>query len=191
MAQPPEPLKDAGEPVAPDGWMARYGSALRRYFAKRVPPAEAEDLVQDVFLAMQVRGEIRDPEQADRYLFRVAANALARRRQRQRWDWAHPEELDGGFAPRDELHPERIMLDRERLAQFTAAHGRGLHPPPLRGDDLPRDRPPHGGVGAHGRALRLARHALASSVAWMRRMARETKCSTVRTDTPMRRAISR
>ena len=91
MAQPPEPLKDAGEPVAPDGWMARYGSALRRYFAKRVPPAEAEDLVQDVFLAMQVRGEIRDPEQADRYLFRVAANALARRRQRQRWDWAHHE----------------------------------------------------------------------------------------------------
>ncbi|HEX5775127.1 MAG TPA: sigma-70 family RNA polymerase sigma factor [Caulobacteraceae bacterium] len=121
MAQPPEPLKDAGEPVQADSWMAQYGPALRRYFAKRVPPAEAEDLVQDVFLAMQVRGEIRDPDQADRYLFRVAANALARRRQRQRWDWAHHEELDGGFAPRDELHPERIMLDRERLAQFTAA----------------------------------------------------------------------
>ena len=50
--------------------MARYGSALRRYFAKRVPPAEAEDLVQDVFLAMQVRGEIRDPEQADREIAR-------------------------------------------------------------------------------------------------------------------------
>lgn len=100
--------------------MTRYAPALRRYFAKRVPPAEAEDLVQDVFLAMQVRGEIRDLEQADRYLFRVAANTLARRRQRQRWDWAHHEELDG-FAPRDDLHPERIMLDRERLSQFTLA----------------------------------------------------------------------
>ena len=121
MAQPPEPLKDAIAPPVRDGWMAQYAPALRRYFAKRVPPAEAEDLVQDVFLAMQVRGEIRDPDQADRYLFRVAANALARRRQRQRWDWAHHEALDGGFAPIDDLHPERIMLDRERLAQFTTA----------------------------------------------------------------------
>lgn len=125
MAQPPEPLKDATPPPPREtemrAWLDRYGPALRRYFAKRVSPAEAEDLVQDVFLAMQVRGEIRDPEQADRYLFRVAANALARRRQRQRWDWAHHETLDGGFNPVDDLHPERIMLDRERLAQFTAA----------------------------------------------------------------------
>lgn len=120
MAQPPEPLKDADEQARLGAWMADYGPALRRYFAKRVPPAEAEDLVQDVFVAMQVRGEIRDPEQADRYLFRVAANALARRRARQRWDWAGHETLEG-FAPRDDLHPERIMLDRERLAQFTAA----------------------------------------------------------------------
>jgi len=120
MAQPPEPLQDASAPPR-DGWMAQYGPALRRYFAKRVAPAEAEDLVQDVFVAMQVRGEINDPDQADRYLFRVAANALARRRQRQRWDWASHEGLDGGFAPVDDLHPERVMLGRERLAQFTAA----------------------------------------------------------------------
>jgi RNA polymerase sigma factor (sigma-70 family) len=125
MAQPPEPLKDAAPPAAREAemraWMGEYGPALRRYFAKRVPPAEAEDLVQDVFLAMQVRGQIRDPEQADRYLFRVAANALARRRQRQRWDWASHEGLEGGFGPIDDLHPERILLDRERLAQLSTA----------------------------------------------------------------------
>lgn len=122
MGQPPKPLKDEGHPppAATGEWLSQYGPALRRYFAKRVPPAEAEDLVQDVFLAMQVRGEIRDPEQADRYLFRVAANALARRRQRQRWDWGGHEALEG-FAPVDDLHPERIMLDRERLARFTTA----------------------------------------------------------------------
>jgi RNA polymerase sigma factor (sigma-70 family) len=124
MRPPPEPLSDAnaraaqGEEMA--AWMAEYGPALRRYFQKRVPPSEAEDLVQDVFLAMQVRGQIRDPEQADRYLFRVAANALARRRSRQTWDWAGHQMLDG-FTPVDELSPERIMLGRERLGQFTKA----------------------------------------------------------------------
>ena len=124
MASPPNPSREDNRAVRDEdlqAWMVLYGPALRRYFQKKASAAEAEDLVQDVFLAMQVRGEIRDPEQADRYLFRVAANALARRRQRQRWDWAHHEALDGGFAPIDDLHPERIMLDRERLAQFTTA----------------------------------------------------------------------
>lgn len=120
MAQPPKPRTDEPRQADLSAWMVEYGPALRRYFAKRAPPAEAEDLVQDVFVAMQVRGEIRDPDQADRYLFRVAANALARRRARQRWDWSGHEDLDS-FAPRDDLHPERIMLDRERLSQFNAA----------------------------------------------------------------------
>ena len=120
MAQPPEPLKDAGEPLPPDGWMARYGPALRRYFAKRAPPGEAEDLVQDVFLAMQVRGEIRDPDQADRYLFRVAANMLTRRSQARTWDWADHagiEELELF----DELSPERSLIAKEDLSRLMAA----------------------------------------------------------------------
>ena len=56
--------------------MAQYAPALRRYFAKRVPPAEAEDLVQDVFLSMQVRGQIRDPEQALRSSVRVLSDLV-------------------------------------------------------------------------------------------------------------------
>src|SRR5512146_1226137 len=67
--------------------MARYGPALRRYFLKRVSPLEAEDLVQDVFVAMQVRGGVDDVEHVNRYLFRIAANVMARRRIRPSWDW--------------------------------------------------------------------------------------------------------
>ena len=76
--------RDEGPPALSEAalaeLMARYGPALRRYFQKRVSPAEAEDLVQDVFVAMQVRGGIDDVENVDRYLFRIAANVLARRR---------------------------------------------------------------------------------------------------------------
>ena len=60
-------------------WMVRYGPALRRYFQKRVGHAEAEDLVQDVFLAMQSRGAGAQIENVEGYLFRIAATVLARR----------------------------------------------------------------------------------------------------------------
>jgi len=59
--------------------MAQYGPALRAYFRKKAGAAEAEDLVQDVFVAMQARGGVEDIEHVGRYLFRVAANVLARR----------------------------------------------------------------------------------------------------------------
>ena len=124
MTQPTEPLAEpalSGRDAELRAWVAEYGPALRRYFQKRAPPAEAEDLVQDVFLAMQVRGAIRDPDQADRYLFRVAANALARRRGRRTWDWAGHLDLETGYGPVDDLSPERILLDRERLAQLMRA----------------------------------------------------------------------
>ncbi|MBW8860657.1 MAG: RNA polymerase subunit sigma-24, partial [Caulobacter sp.] len=42
-------------PARPDlgAWMAVHGPRLRRYFARRAPRADAEDLVQDVFLRVQ------------------------------------------------------------------------------------------------------------------------------------------
>lgn len=124
MAQPPRRAEEedaAGEDI--HAWSLRYGPALRRYFQKRVGAAEAEDLVQDVFLAMQVRGRIDDPDKVDRYLFRVAAHLLARRRQRKGWDWPAHAELDELAAPPDELSPERILIASERLSRLMAALG--------------------------------------------------------------------
>jgi len=125
MAQPSNPPDDTREP---DGrgeemraWMVRYGPALRRYFEKRVGRAEAEDLVQDVFVAMQVRGSLDEPEKVDRYLFRVAAHMLARRRQRGGWNWSAHAELADEDAPPDELSPERILIANERLSRLMTA----------------------------------------------------------------------
>jgi RNA polymerase sigma-70 factor (ECF subfamily) len=125
MAQPSNPPDDTREDDARAeemrAWMVRYGPALRRYFEKRVGRAEAEDLVQDVFVAMQVRGALDEPEKVDRYLFRVAAHILARRRQRGGWNWSAHAELDDEGSPPDELSPERILIANERLARLMSA----------------------------------------------------------------------
>ena len=121
MAQPTNPFANAAHAAELHNWMVRYGPALRRYFQKRVGHAEAEDLVQDVFVAMQVRGSLDEPEKVDRYLFRVAAHILARRSQRQGWNWSGHAELGDIDAPPDELSPERILIANERLARLMEA----------------------------------------------------------------------
>jgi len=97
-------------------WMAEYGPALRRYFRRSVGQGEAEDLVQEVFLAMQVRGAHEDVENASGYLFRIAANLLAKRRQREPWHWERHAGLEGIYEPREEINPERTLIARQAAA---------------------------------------------------------------------------
>ncbi|MGE5566348.1 MAG: RNA polymerase sigma factor [Parcubacteria group bacterium] len=100
--------------------MARYGPALRRYFLKRVSPLEAEDLVQDVFVAMQVRGGVDDVEHVNRYLFRIAANVMARRRMRPTWDWRDGRRsLDDMPDLVEEVSPERALIGKEAIEQLV------------------------------------------------------------------------
>ena len=99
-------------------WITEYGPALRRYFEKRVSPSEAEDLVQDVFLSMQVRGSGESIDNVKGYLFRVAANVLARRR------YAYPilgRALTPGDERVEELSPERVLLAKEALDRVLVA----------------------------------------------------------------------
>lgn len=121
MGQPSKPPTGPTHAEDMQAWIVTYGPALRRYFQKRVGPAEAEDLVQDVFLAMQVRGSLDEPEKVDRYLFRVAAHILARRQSRQSWNWAAHAELGELDGPPDELSPERILIANERLSRLMSA----------------------------------------------------------------------
>jgi RNA polymerase sigma factor (sigma-70 family) len=124
MAQPPRSDDNGAASLRQEqlsGWTVKYAPALRRYFEKRVGTNEAEDLVQEVFLAMQVRGAIEEPEKADRYLFRVAAHMLAKRRERATWNWAEHATLDDIFEPTDNISPERVLIGQERLARLMAA----------------------------------------------------------------------
>ena len=104
------------------GWKAQYGPALRRYFLKKVGANDADDLVQDVFLSLQVRGASGgEIDNIEGYLFRMAANALVRRHQRQTWNWAEHDLLEELDDLSDDVSPERVLLGKEQLANVLAA----------------------------------------------------------------------
>ena len=121
MGAPPDPRTPDQDP--PSGevqrWAQQYGPALRRYFQKKVNAAEAEDLVQNVFLNIQARGEdVGTIENIEGYLFRTAANVLARRLGRDAWNADPLVEL---LEPRDELSPERALIAKQRLERVIEA----------------------------------------------------------------------
>ena len=99
-----------------------YAPGLRRYFSKRVPASEIDDLVQEVFLRMQVHGSGATVGHLGRYLFTVAASVLGdRARRRAVRHHATHETLEEIHHPTEELSPERVLLDREALEVVVAA----------------------------------------------------------------------
>jgi RNA polymerase sigma-70 factor (ECF subfamily) len=105
-------------------WLDQYGPALRRHFRKRGAGADTEDLVQEVFLRLQIGAARASIEQIDRYIFRVANNVLISRYRHDRVEGGPfrapmPDEIE---AP-ELLSPERILLSRERWDRFVAALG--------------------------------------------------------------------
>ena len=118
MGQPPEHAQQRAAGIDPAelrGWMERYGPGLRRYFAKRVPPAEAEELVQDVFLAMHARSAADPIDNVQGYLFRIAANLLSKRHDVGQTGIDDLHDLAEGFSP------ERILIGRQEAARVLVA----------------------------------------------------------------------
>ena len=107
--------------AAASNW-EKYVPALRRYFAKRIPASDVDDLVQEVLLRMQTQDSGTVIEHLDRYLFTVAASVLTdkRRRQAVRCQSSH-ETLTELHHPIEEISPERVLLDREALRMVVAA----------------------------------------------------------------------
>jgi RNA polymerase sigma factor (sigma-70 family) len=105
-----------------EGTWGKHVPALRRYFAKRVPAGDIDDLVQEVLLRMQAHHSRPIIEHLDRYLFTVAASVLSDQRRRQlvrhRSDHETLTELEH---PVEELSPERVLLDQEALCTAVAA----------------------------------------------------------------------
>jgi len=98
-----------------------YTPGLRRYFSKRVPAGDIDDLVQEVFVRMQAHHADPAIEHLDRYLFTVAASVLTdqARRRAVRHEIAH-ESLEE-HQPTEERTPERVLLDREALDLVVSA----------------------------------------------------------------------
>ena len=121
MGAPPDPRVDDQAPLSREveGWAQQYGPALRRYFQKKVNATEAEDLVQNVFLNIQSRGaEAGAIENVEGYLFRTAANVLARRLGRDAWNG---DPLTVVVEPQDELSPERCSANQPAAAASASS----------------------------------------------------------------------
>jgi RNA polymerase sigma factor (sigma-70 family) len=87
---------------------------LRRYFRRRVPACDVDDLVQEVFTSLHARRTEDAVEDLQRYLFTVANHAVARRLS---------QETRRGAVELTDIHqdqeasPERAYLARERLSK--------------------------------------------------------------------------
>lgn len=127
-SSPKHPLETAGradEQSAWDeqlcAWMNQYGPGLRRFLAKRVTPSEADDLVQEVFLALRARSATTDIRNVEGYLFKTAVSVLARQRRRRTWRWGEQEPLGDHEDLQDEVSPERVAIGRDRVRRIIEA----------------------------------------------------------------------
>ncbi len=102
-------------------WAIQYAPALRRYFSRRAGASDIDDLVQEVFLKLQVRGATSDIENVEGYLFKTAANVLGQRRRYPTWAWGKQEGLEEVADLADDLSPERILIGKESLNAMMKA----------------------------------------------------------------------
>lgn len=102
-------------------WMVQFGPALRRYFLRRAAAAEADDLVQEVFVKLQARGATSEIENVERYLFRTAASVLADRHRQPGWRWGSQEGVETADGLVDEVSPERIVISRQAVSLIVSA----------------------------------------------------------------------
>ncbi|WP_082584922.1 RNA polymerase sigma factor [Caulobacter sp. Root655] len=112
----PDPLKARSQPPKLD--LLAYEPGLRRYFRRRAPAAQVDDLVQEVFARLL---SLRDPAAVldlERYIFVVAASVLSRQYRRQE-PWDGVDDLEA-LSPDDGLTPERSLIGKEGLEAVLA-----------------------------------------------------------------------
>ena len=99
-------------PFLEDERVALHSRALQRYFTKRVPIGEVDDLVQEVLANLHSRQKSTPIENVQGYLFTIASNVLARRHHKNAQmpyaDGEVPEQIDP-------FSPERILIGQQCL----------------------------------------------------------------------------
>ena len=121
--------RDQVEGLTREALDARYRRPLTAFFMRRAASrADAEDLVQEVFIRLLARGGA-DIESADSFVFAIAGNLLrdrARMAQTRRASAHDP--VDTAFdtdhvddALVEHCAPDRVLLDKERLHLVTRA----------------------------------------------------------------------
>ena len=100
----------------------RHLGAVRRFFQKRAPATEVDDLVQDVAIRMHARRDSRPIDNIEGYLFQTAHSVLADRGRRaaSRCQSRH-EPLEEYHHPVEDRSPARVLEGREQWALLLAA----------------------------------------------------------------------
>lgn len=98
-------------------------ASLTQYFRRRVrDAAEVDDLVQEVFLRLVVRGEGEAVDHVQGYIFQTAASVLADRRRRRIVRHADDHlPFDPEEHGEADFDAEHLLLERERLRSAAVA----------------------------------------------------------------------
>lgn len=98
---------------------ASYDAPLRRYFLRRgAYPDQAEDLVQEVYTRLVAMRSTQKIDNAQAYIFRIAANLMTDtyRKNARQPAWANEVfDEETHYSPSNDFSPERILLGREQL----------------------------------------------------------------------------
>jgi RNA polymerase sigma factor (sigma-70 family) len=123
MALPTDSDRNA-PPATPDleAWLVQFGPGLRRYFTKRAGAADADDLVQEVFVRLHARAAGGQVDNVERYLFTVANHVLiSRHRHDSARPWSRQSQLLDTMAPVEDVTPERVLIGRQEYQRMIEA----------------------------------------------------------------------
>lgn len=118
--------RQASSKCAPDpesvARLAAFRPSLLRFFRRRVrDPAEAEDLVQDVFVRLAQRGSLNDLDNLAAYIFETASSVVVDRGRRRRTRAADVHDpFDAEQHGGADFAPDRVLEGRERLRRASA-----------------------------------------------------------------------
>lgn len=97
-------------PATTEELWQRFGADLRRFIALRVSePADAEDVLQDVFVKIHARLDtVQDEERVAAWMYQIARNAIVdfHRRHRDTWDLSEITDREADDAPDDTVELE-------------------------------------------------------------------------------------
>jgi RNA polymerase sigma-70 factor (ECF subfamily) len=120
VAEPVAARRECGEAEL----LRSYEGALRRFFSRRVPREEVDDLVQEAFARLLSSRQQRDLVYPFAYLFQIASNLVSdhhRRQARASRDVEVAAEDDRLAVAPDQEHARHLADLQQRLAVALAA----------------------------------------------------------------------
>ena len=109
--------------IEPDlnGLNRRYRPALMAFFMRRAANhSDAEDMTQELF-AKLATAQASVMDNADAYIFQMAANLLRDRGRREKVRANYRASVDTGLVDLEPLDPARVLLGRESLGEVSDA----------------------------------------------------------------------